>query len=92
MKNRILALIVLTCFGISGLSGCGRTGQDENSREESQESKQQQTQQQETQLVEFKDMLEAMAVSGINKPNAKKSLIEYTEDIIKRLEKEIYTT
>lgn len=43
-------------------------------------------------LVEFKDMLEAMAVSGINKPNAKKSLIEYTEDIIKRLEKEIYTT
>lgn len=29
MKNRILALIVLTCFGISGLSGCGRTGQEE---------------------------------------------------------------
>lgn len=46
MKNRTLALILLTCFGISSLSGCGRTGQEKNSGEESQESKQQQTQQQ----------------------------------------------
>lgn len=56
MKNRIFALIVLTCFGISALSGCGRTGQEENSGEESQESKQQQTQQQETQQETVPDV------------------------------------
>lgn len=39
MKNRILALILLICFGISSLLGCGRMRQEENSGEESQESK-----------------------------------------------------
>lgn len=43
MKNRILALILLICFGISSLLGCGWMGQEKNSGEESQESKQQQT-------------------------------------------------
>lgn len=41
MKNRILALILIICFGISSLSGCGRMGQEANPGEESQESKQQ---------------------------------------------------
>jgi hypothetical protein len=39
----------------------------------------------------FRDEMLKIVFSGINKPLAQKALVEYLDDIIKRLEKEVYT-
>lgn len=41
-------------------------------------------------IINFRDELNKIEASGINKPMAKKALVDYLDDVIKRLEKEVY--
>ena len=40
-------------------------------------------------IKEFRKIVEQMTYEGINKPLAKKALVDYLDDIVKRLEKDV---